>query len=628
MNMDSIVTARIHPAIGIARVGNSPDEYYIGPEVPFPAGPPPGGYRDDQGRLKRQAARFRIYGYDRAGKVVGEITSADATIEWKVKIANKKASWYQFDMALDLKPEASAIQSARRNSQVQNQDRIKLTIQPNEQTISGNNQTSTPFDDGEFYGTKVYLGELRTDDAGRLLFLGGYGKAASPFLGYTLVTYSNNPGWYDDTSDGPVDATVTIGGRQIFCDAAWVVTAPPAFAPDIAGVVTMYDLIFDAQAGGVIPYPGKPSFTKDILPIFQHLANLQWVNTGFFVQFGFLAPNDLLRPDLLARLAAGGNEFQELRNQILYMFRNPSATTFEPWQWPPIYGDALKLVPGVPISPRGAMSVTTTQYNYLVNWKNGNFDADYDPNFKPVLSLDGYPVQDQPDTLDRAALTFCLGGPFHPGCEITWPMRVASMYRGKFRLRRHPPGYTDPDYGDYLTQVTVLGDSGPLSASGPGDLTKWMSVPWHADTASCLQGYPNFETAQGGPFNVDPYLPTFWAARAPNEVFAGSDYQIVMDTSQPLADRIAAFNRRSDWTRNLFQPNTPWIQQLTNMVENFDTMGVIEKRSGITGDPNFPSEMYVETLARVVPLAPPGEPQAPATFSPAFLRLRFGGRRP
>ena len=75
----------------------------------------------------------------------------------------------------------------------------------------------------------------------------------------------------------------------------------------------------------IIPSPGKPSFTRDILPIFQHLANLEWVNAGFFVQFGFLAPYHSLRPDLLARLAAAGDEFQELRNQILYMFRNPNA---------------------------------------------------------------------------------------------------------------------------------------------------------------------------------------------------------------------------------------------------------------------------------------------------------------
>ena len=238
----------------------------------------------------------------------------------------------------------------------------------------------------------------------------------------------------------------------------------------------------------------------------------------------------------------------------------------------------------------------------------------------PVLSLDAYPVAEQPDTLDRAALTFCLGGPFHPGCEMTWPMRVASHVSREVPAAPPSGGFTDPDYGDFLNQVTVLGDSGPLSASGPGDLTKWMSVPWHADTASCLQGYPGFETAQGGPFNVDPYLPTFWAPRAPNEVLTDGDYQIVMDTTQPLADRIAAFNRRRDWTRNLFQTSTPWIEQLTNMVEFFGTMGVIEKRPGIDGDPNFPSEMYVETLADLVPLATPerSAQASRATLSPAI----------
>ena len=79
MNTDSIVTARIHPAIGIARVGNSPDEYFLGPEDSLsPPARPPGAIATTQGRLKRQAARFRVYGYDSAGKVVGEITSAEA----------------------------------------------------------------------------------------------------------------------------------------------------------------------------------------------------------------------------------------------------------------------------------------------------------------------------------------------------------------------------------------------------------------------------------------------------------------------------------------------------------------------------------------------------------------------
>jgi hypothetical protein len=144
-----------------------------------------------------------------------------------------------------------------------------------------------------------------------------------------------------------------------------------------------------------------------------------------------------------------------------------------------------------------------------------------------------------------------------------------------------------------------------------------------------------FETPQGGPFNVDPYLPTFWAPRAPNEVLTDGDYQIVMDSTKPLADRIAAFNRRPEWTRNLFTMSTPWIDQLTNMVNFFGSMGVVEKRPGITSDPNFPNEMYVESLPDLIPLPPPippgalaAEPVAPLTMSRAVMRLRFGSRRP
>jgi hypothetical protein len=33
------------------------------------------------------------------------------------------------------------------------------------------------FDSGKFIGVDGYLGELRTDEAGRLVFLGGHGKS-------------------------------------------------------------------------------------------------------------------------------------------------------------------------------------------------------------------------------------------------------------------------------------------------------------------------------------------------------------------------------------------------------------------------------------------------------------------
>ena len=33
--------------------------------------------------------------------------------------------------------------------------------------------------------------------------------------------------------------------------------------------------------------PERPSFTKDILPIFERMTNLQWVNAGFAAAFGW-----------------------------------------------------------------------------------------------------------------------------------------------------------------------------------------------------------------------------------------------------------------------------------------------------------------------------------------------------
>jgi len=68
----TIVYAKIHPSIGIARVGNSrlPDSFYIGPQVVDPAPLPAENYRDSTGALKREVAQFRIYGYDGAGRLV------------------------------------------------------------------------------------------------------------------------------------------------------------------------------------------------------------------------------------------------------------------------------------------------------------------------------------------------------------------------------------------------------------------------------------------------------------------------------------------------------------------------------------------------------------------------------
>jgi hypothetical protein len=621
MDLKSITQARIHPAIGIARIGNS-DEYFIGPEVPYPTAPPPGGYRDAAGKLKRQAAQFRIYGYDATGTVVCELTAANARIDWTVHVANKKGAWYDFDAALDLS-EAKDLKSARRNSFVQGVDRKNLVIDPGPRSVSGANHGPAAFDTGEFFGKKVYLGELRTDSAGRLEFIGGKGVSCSPLPGFTLVTFANNPGWHDDTSDGPVMAKVEIDGQSIPVDPAWVATGPPNYSPDLVSPQSMYDVVTDALSGSLIRTPPKPSFTRDILPLLRAFHEAQWVNFGFAVQFGWQAPNDFLRPELLAKLSAApgaDDPYAELRRQIFYSFRNPGASTFEPLAWPPMYGDAFGSYDSPPV-PNDGFTVTNTLYGYLQNWMSGNFTPDYNPNATIPATLDDVPLEEQTETLDKAALHFCMGGPFHPGCEMTWPMRHSSMYRAPYRLRQHPGGLTKSDYGEYLTQAIVNSSDGPLSCSGPGDITKWMAVPWQSDTASCRAGYPNTE------FPADPFIPTFWPSRVPNNVLTEDQYRVISDPNTTPGARMVAFNTRPYWLRSL-DFKKPYVDQITKMVSDFGSLGLVLKRE-INTD-GMPPVVYVETLppkvhALAAAPAPPDKNASPV--SEEFAHARFGGLR-
>lgn len=608
-----IVRAAIHPAIGIARVGNSRTEYFCAPEVTDPLPRKPGFYKehDDTGALKRQAAKFRVYGYDAQGNVVRELTAADADIRWTVHVANQKAAWYQFQVALDI-PEASdpsTPPSARRNAGITGDARRQLVIDPGPRTIAGCGQQGPQyaFDTGTFFGTPVYLGELRTDEAGRLVFLGGHGEAAS-YDGRQAVTFANNDGWHDDTSDGPVTAQVTLHGRSLPVDGAWVAVAPPNYAPDVVGIRTLYDLLQDMFVnGGWLPRPTTISFTSDIHPILQRFNGLQWVNQGFATQFGWEGPNDFTDPAFLARLSApapaDGNlrndPNAELRRQVFNAFRLPTPTDMSALPWPWLYGDAMNLPP---TSPRQHCSVSPTQYAALQSWAAGKFVADWDPDRPVARTLDEVPVAQQPAMLDKAALHFCLADAFHPGCEVTWPIRHISMFGAPWRILKRPAGQPEPDYGDVLTPEIALGAAGPLNAQGPGDLTRWMAVPWQTDTSSCRAGYES---------SYDPYLPTFWPARVPNHVISTRRYDRIRGAATP-EERQAAFRTRDSWFRGLTGTYQQYINQ---MVRDFGKMGVVEQVPRID-EPGMPPVMLVETgYAFPEPGVPPMKVQVPAIVS-------------
>lgn len=419
MSTAPIHTVKIHPGIGIARVGNSPDRFFIGPEKPGDSSAPEDGYKDRFGRMKRQAARFRLFGYDAAGKLVQEITGRDATIHWTAHLANKKAAWKRFDGLNHNTPLRNALIA----------DRNSLIIDSGSRTITGSG-ASASFDSGAFLGVPVPLGEIRMDQAGHLLVLGGFGASSSPH-NQPVSTFANNDGWHDDVSDGPVSATVRLNGHSIDMKAhpAWVICGPPDFAPALDSVTTLYDVLqqFAVDHLGVKP-PVRPSFAKDIYPILRRVIEMRWVS--------MMAGG--AHKTLLSVIPPPG--LDSVRAAIFGRLRNPNDGSGA--DMPMIYSD----------TEEKNESITRLQYAVLQKWKDGEFENDWSGPPAPETEI-------TPEGLDRAALEACVGGAFFPGIEAGWFMRDVFKYSEPFRL-----------------------DQSKLKA---GDATKQMSVPWQADFWAC-----------------------------------------------------------------------------------------------------------------------------------------------
>ena len=158
-----------------------------------------------------------------------------ARIEWTVHIANKKASWYEFIVGAG---ETGYLPDhALRNPAVTDPRlREKLIIDPGPRTLSGPGQSAefsradnpdnypATFPPGNLHPDEIdSLGGMRTDKLGRLIVLGGYGRAGTTEQVPVITDYANNDAWWDDTGDGPVTARVIMAdGSAVEAAGAWV----------------------------------------------------------------------------------------------------------------------------------------------------------------------------------------------------------------------------------------------------------------------------------------------------------------------------------------------------------------------------------------------------------------------
>ncbi len=570
---------RIHPAIGLSRVGNS-SEYYLAPDssagLNQPGSTVTGGLpikpgtedtpisdadlRDYAGALKRQAQRFRLYQYNdpqlatqypytgsvseiMIGSVVAGKTVSD--IVWTVHLANKKSNcWVLMESTKPGKfsslssydpPDLPPLRNLKfaGSSDPADPKRLSvLVIDSGPRVIQGASAKRINFDASStpaFYANgklqplpnypvsyptdhfaKLYspsgvvvsqLGAIETDAQGRLVVIGGEGTASAWYQDengdsrshggpFQLTDDVNNDGWFDDTSDGPVNASLVFsdGTQLAIASTAWAVCTDPSYAPQIRNVVSLWDEVYDTWARNFAldpalysgpPDPGnasgfnkafKPSFSDDVFPIFRS-AHLQMFTTGL----NQLAIGSHARLD---NLSATSNPASFLNVQSFIRSPYPSDNQFQ------IGSPRMPLALGDTGS--AFLSLTQTQYFFLNQWFANSYTATPD---KPLTAG---------ELLDRNALANCLGGRFSPGIDLTFIVRDPVFFDSNWQ---------DPNVGPFRVNVAALDyskavKSAPFLGVGytpersstrvePGDVCKFMALPWHTDYNSCATHVPS-----------------------------------------------------------------------------------------------------------------------------------------
>jgi L-lysine 6-oxidase len=583
-----VATHRIHPSIGVARLGNSPHEFYLAPETVggLPIACDESGnavlddrgepafvdqFKDGVGRVKRQAARFRVFADGPDGPHQVELGDEVEKIVWTVHLANKKAIWFTFSELLgDLEfgPDNSY---ANRNVPVNNPDvtgdaRKALMIDPGPRSIERPGDAvemsrSTIPDDyqhGSFPpssgGTAIdTLGELRMDESGNLVALGGFGNVAGSG---DITSFRGASGYWDDVADGLVLATIHLSsGETIDAEPAWLLVGSPKYAPELVNITTLWDTAYDtavrflgaapdlfdpaadtavafAPDGGYTPLAGyDPDYVVDfatqVEPILDRIAGYRWVADVPYL-------SDVATPGFDVTDASDANRAN--RERFFELFRVPLLPADHHDVGPSLPNGPNQLFAssGIPLLPlnSGDNSVTNdgpiykfetlsvTQYFFLRQWSVGSFTVD-----------ETRPPEDLPTRLDRASIGNCVGAPFSPGIETTWITRNAPIYDDLARLRLAHWDGSNADLAAYYAQsgLSTTADEAEGQGCEPGDLTKRMAIPWQSDFQECTVQTPNItdpavnQFADGTGIEVPPaYYVYWWPPQSPMHVVSGS----------------------------------------------------------------------------------------------------------
>jgi len=654
---------RVHPAIGIGRVGDSED-FYIAP-VSAAGTYEPGGlmgglpikpgteatpitaddFRDAQGNVKRQAARFRIYAYPKGSSGVypsgeGTLVTLGGTVNgkkivdivWTVHLANKKLNNYstvskggQFrGLAAYENPSLLELRNDPYRGSSNKDDPVRLRelfIDPGPRAIraSGGTGVTISFDAAtpatyaaasgaivpvpnypksfpsmfnklvERLGPLTSLGDIRVDEKGGVIVGGGYAKIAAVSKdGKTpddpLDHATENGLWYDDAGDGPVNAVLVFDDNSTAAvQGAWYVTGDPGYAPQTRNIISTWDDVYDVwvrqlklvpalYSGDAFQADYKPSFPDDIQPVF-HGAMLQRWNTNL--------PQAAIRNhDMVGAIKPTDDPTSKIPN-LKTLLRDPNSAA-----------DSKTGAPMMPLSlgdaEKSFLSVSQTQYFLLSQWHAKLFAPGPGPKHGPG------------ELLDRITLENCLGGRYSPGIEVSFPVRDVNLYImdwqiqdcGPFRINAAPMDYSKAVKDKPFLTFGYI----PLQKYRvePGDVSKFMSVPWFTDYNSCGTHLPDP--------NPDGNNTLFWSwpAERPFAV-----YPVSLCNYDPKAKTWTVgqqvYSVRGPDTETDYPAQAGRFQLYPDFVDNWFRVGFVIEGPQVpppAGQAPYPKNIFVEVASR------------------------------
>lgn len=593
--------------------------------------------RDAEGLLKRQAARFRLYAYELDGQdtypcksaaqeiVVGSRLADGRVVKdivWTTHIANKKAAAYVVVNSQGVNAYADGKVPQLRNQgvygDINSPTRLsQLMIDPGPRAIAASAKTSAHFNaatpasyvdaNGEIQEQANYpkyfptgklfeptgklntLGEIQTDEKGRLLVLPGFGRTAAQYDEYgdpiPLTGDLNNAGWFDDAGDGPVSATLIFEDGSVEpVFGAWVICGDPGFAPQIRNVVSVWDDVFDVWVRELALQPEiynqktaafnpdyQPDFEAQIRPIFR-AANLQRWTTNL--------PKMALRAHDAVDAISATDEPNRTIMAGLNFIRNPNITA--------------ELNIGVPLMPLSVgdagtsfLTVTRTQYFFLEQWSKSNFVSDKGSGLGAG------------EMLDMASLSNCLGGRFVPGIEVSYTVRCEDLYMndwresgaGPFRVKHKALNYAQVNPKTPFLTGGWVPKHNMLDGLEPGDISKFMSIPWQTDYNSCSIHQPSINTLGVNHTNGnETTLYWSWPSQRPDSVYVATEVVNNVLPQQKWAIR-------GPGTYALDPKSASTFQKALQSVTDWDRLGIVIQGTAIEGD-TYDPEYYLEVQAR------------------------------